>query len=108
MAVPRSRIIDLLKVQCGIFHTTFNPDRLRLGTKILHQRLRGSAVASYYPRRIGTTQDLRRLYPDFDVVDEQEDDWLEKMKVAKIKGKAPPKKKRTAGESKKFGGKRRS
>ncbi|OCL04691.1 hypothetical protein AOQ84DRAFT_399958 [Glonium stellatum] len=100
MAVPRSRVLDLLKVQCRVFNATFNPDRLRLGTKILHQRLRGPSVAAYYPPRVGTVQDLRKLYPEWDVPDDAEDDWLEHLQIAKTRGKGPPKKKRTAaGES---------
>ncbi|ORY17617.1 mitochondrial ribosomal subunit S27-domain-containing protein [Clohesyomyces aquaticus] len=106
MAVPRSRILDLLKVQCRIFGTTYNPSGLRLGTRILNERLKGPAVASYYPPRIGTTKQLRRLYPDFEILDEKEEDWLEHMQIAKSRGKAPPKKKRTAAESKKFHKKR--
>ncbi|KAF2474300.1 uncharacterized protein BDR25DRAFT_281178 [Lindgomyces ingoldianus] len=106
MAVLRSRILDLMKVQCRIFSNTFNPDRLRLGTRILHERLKGESVASYYPPRIGTTKHLRRLYPQYEILDEKEEDWLEHMQIAKSRGKAPPKKKRTAAESKKFHKKR--
>ncbi|OCK82819.1 hypothetical protein K432DRAFT_292372 [Lepidopterella palustris CBS 459.81] len=102
MSIPRSRVLDLMKVQCRIFNTTFNPTQQRLGTKILNQRLRGPAVASYYPPRVGTIQDLRKLYPQYDVPDDEEDEWLEHMQIAKSRGKGPPKKKRTAAESKKF------
>ncbi|OCK89629.1 uncharacterized protein K441DRAFT_667242 [Cenococcum geophilum 1.58] len=103
MSVARSRVLDLLKVQCRVFNTTFNPERLRLGNKVLHQRLRGPSVAAYYPPRVGTVQDLRKLYPEYDVPDDAEDDWLEHLQIAKSRGKGPPKKKRTAAESKKFG-----
>ncbi|KAF2181858.1 cora-domain-containing protein [Zopfia rhizophila CBS 207.26] len=96
MAVPRSRVLDLMKVQCHIFNTTFNPNRLRLGTKILHERLKGPSVASYYPPRIGTVKQLRRLYPEYEIWDDKEQDWLEHMQIARSRGKAPPKKKRTA------------
>jgi hypothetical protein len=107
MAVPRSRILDLMKVQCRVFNTTFNPDRLRLGSRILHQRLRGPAIASYYPPRIGTIQQLRRLYPEYEVIDEKEEEWLEHLQIQTSRGKAPPKKKKTAAESKKFGKKKK-
>ncbi|KAF2106747.1 mitochondrial ribosomal subunit S27-domain-containing protein [Lophiotrema nucula] len=106
MAVPRSRVLDLLKVQCRIFNTTYNPQALRMGTRILHERLKGDAVAEYYPPRIGTIKQLRLLYPDYEVRDEKEDEWLEHMQIARSRGKAPPKKKRTAAESKKFTKKR--
>ncbi|KUJ09117.1 uncharacterized protein LY89DRAFT_676482 [Mollisia scopiformis] len=108
MAVPRSRILDLMKVQCRIFSTTFNPEGLRLGNKILRQRLKGPALASYYPRKVATIQDLQKLYPEFDeFIDEAEEDRLEGIKILKARGKGAPKKKRTAEESKKFKGKKR-
>ncbi|CAN9387072.1 unnamed protein product [Alternaria sp. RS040] len=102
MAVPRQRVLDLMRVQCNVFNTTYNPERLRLGSRILHQRLKGPAVASYYPPRIGTISQLRSLYPEHQIIDEEEEDWLEHLNVAKSRGKGAPKKKRTAAESKKF------
>lgn len=108
MAVPRSRILDLMRVQCRIFSTTFNPERLRLGNKILRQRLKGPAMASYYPRKVATIQDIAKMYPEFeDVIDEEEEDRLEGIKILKARGKGAPKKKRTAEESKKFKGKKK-
>ncbi|KAF2253946.1 hypothetical protein BU26DRAFT_561208 [Trematosphaeria pertusa] len=106
MAVPRQRILDLMKVQCRVFNTTYNPERLRLGSRILHQRLKGPSVASYYPPRIGAISQLRKLYPKFEIIDEEEEDWIEHLNMARSRGKAPPKKKRTAAESKKFTKKR--
>ncbi|KAL6704595.1 hypothetical protein ACN47E_008105 [Coniothyrium glycines] len=106
MAVPRQRMLDLLRVQCKVFATTYNPQRLRLGSRILHQRLKGPSVASYYPPRIGTISQLRSLYPENELIDEDEEDWIEHLNVAKSRGKGPPKKKRTAAESKKFNKKR--
>merc|ERR1711874_764884 len=73
MAVPRQRVLDLMRVQCKVFNTTYNPERIRLGSRILHQRLRGPAVASYYPPRIGTISQLRSLYPEHQIIDEEED-----------------------------------
>ncbi|KAH7386747.1 mitochondrial ribosomal protein-like protein of the small subunit [Phaeosphaeria sp. MPI-PUGE-AT-0046c] len=102
MAVPRQRILDLMRVQCKVFNTTYNPERLRLGSRILHQRLKGPSVASYYPPRIGTTAQLRSLYPHNEILDDKEEDWLEHLTVARSRGKSTPKKKRTAAESKKF------
>ncbi|KAF2680252.1 mitochondrial ribosomal protein-like protein of the small subunit [Lentithecium fluviatile CBS 122367] len=106
MAVPRSRVLDLMRVQCRVFNTTYNPERIRVGSRILHQRLKGPSVASYYPPRIGTVKHLRKLYPEFEVMDDAEEDWLEHLNVAKSRGKGAPKKKRTAAESKKFHKKR--
>ncbi|RDL38215.1 Uncharacterized protein BP5553_02555 [Venustampulla echinocandica] len=103
MAVPRSRILDLMKAQCRIFSHTFNPEGLRLGNKVLRQRLKGPALASYYPRKMATFKDLQKVYgPEFETYDEAEEDRLEKIKILKARGKGAPKKKRTAADSKKF------
>jgi hypothetical protein len=70
------------QVQCRIFSTTFNPEGLRLGNKVLRQRLKGPALASYYPRKMGTIQDLQRLYAEhLEIMDEGEEDRLEKIKM---------------------------
>ncbi|KAM0719164.1 hypothetical protein Q7P37_005069 [Cladosporium fusiforme] len=107
MSVPRSRIVDLLKVQCNIFGTIFNPTGERLGNKILRQRLRGPALASYYPRRVATYKDLQKLYPGFETYNEFEEDRLEHVQITKSRGKGAPKKRRTIAESKKFNSKKR-
>ncbi|KAK2825688.1 hypothetical protein FQN49_007465 [Arthroderma sp. PD_2] len=112
MAAPRSRMLDLLKAQCRIFSHNFNPQNLRLGNKILRQRLRGAALAAYYPRKSVTFRDLEDAYrpmgletfdPEklfheemsqmYDLLDPTHtyDLWGRKSR-----GKGPPKKKRTA------------
>ncbi|MCJ1224236.1 mitochondral 37S ribosomal protein S27 [Toensbergia leucococca] len=107
MSVARSRILDLMKVQCRIFSTTYNPERLRTGNKILRQRLRGPSMAAYYPRRPVTLRDLRDAYPGFETWDDDEEERLEAIQLTKQRGKGAPKKKRTAEESKKLAGKRK-
>jgi len=84
------------QVQCGIFSTIFNPTGERLGNKILRQRLRGPALAAYYPRRVATFKDLQKLYPGFETYNQFEEDRLEHLQIAKSRGKGAPKKKRTA------------
>jgi hypothetical protein len=69
----------LLQVQCKVFSTTFNPEGLRLGNKVLRQRLRGPALASYYPRKIVTLRDLQKKFPDLETFDEKEEDRLEHL-----------------------------
>ncbi|KAK5134907.1 hypothetical protein LTR08_005997 [Meristemomyces frigidus] len=107
MAVPRARILDLMKVQSRIFSTIFNPAAARLGNKILRQRLKGPSLAAYYPRRVATFKDLKALYPGHEMYDETEEDRLEHIQIQKSKGKGAPKKKRSKNESKKKGGKKR-
>ncbi|KAI4184116.1 MAG: hypothetical protein L6R41_004970 [Letrouitia leprolyta] len=103
MAVPRSRILDLMKVQCRIFSSTFNPERLRTGNKVLRGRLKGPSVAAYYPRRVVTFKDLRNLFPDLETWDDDEEDRLENVSLyeeltiaLKARGKGAPKKKSAA------------
>ncbi|APA05853.1 hypothetical protein SS1G_01762 [Sclerotinia sclerotiorum 1980 UF-70] len=109
MSVAKSRLLELMKVQCRIFSTTFNPDRLRTGNKILRQRLKGPALAAYYPRKMATIKDLQKAYDEYDVetYDDDEEDRFEHITILKARGKGAPKKKRTAEDSKKFKGKKR-
>merc|ERR1711881_511764 len=106
MSVPRQRILDLMKVQSRIFSTIFNPAAQRLGNKVLRQRLRGPSLAAYYPRRVATFKNLRALYPNHELYDEDEEDRLEHIQIAKSRGKGAPKKK-TAAESRKKPGKKK-
>ncbi|MCJ1279613.1 mitochondral 37S ribosomal protein S27 [Puttea exsequens] len=111
MSVPRARLLDLMKVQCRIFSQTFNPEGLRTGNRVLRQRLRGPNIAQYYPRRLATVKDLRKAFKHFpeemDTWDEEEEERLDHIALAKQRGKGAPKKKRTADESKKNKGKKR-
>ncbi|KAF2095036.1 hypothetical protein NA57DRAFT_14750, partial [Rhizodiscina lignyota] len=77
---------------CRIFNTTFNPEGLRLGNKVLRQRLRGPSMAAYYPRRIGTIKQFRAKYPAFEIEDEAEEERVDKIRQMKLRGKGAPKK----------------
>jgi hypothetical protein len=70
----------------------------RLGNKVLRQRLRGPALAAYYPRRSASVEDVLNEFKRFDLegFNEAEDDRLENVQFAKLRGKGAPKKKRTA------------
>lgn len=48
---------------------------------MLRQRLRGPTLAAYYPRKVATLKDLQNLYPAFEVVNDAEEDRLNKIKV---------------------------
>ncbi|OJJ41998.1 hypothetical protein ASPZODRAFT_162407 [Penicilliopsis zonata CBS 506.65] len=102
MPRPPNRLLELAKTQCRIFSTTFNPQGLRLGNKILRQRLRGPTLAAWYPKKIVTFRDLQDICKSQDLVtfDELEDDREEAIQVAKLRGKGRPKKKRTPSEPK--------
>lgn len=85
-----------LQTQCKIFSTAFNPEGVRTGNKILRQRLRGPALAAYYPRKVATINDVRKAYPELLTWDEKEEVRLETVAITKARGKGAPKKKRTA------------
>lgn len=72
-----------MQVQCRIFSTTFNPEGLRTGNKVLRQRLKGPALAAYYPRRVATTKDLQKAFAGLDVEtwDEKEEERLEGLQM---------------------------
>ncbi|KAK4043579.1 mitochondrial ribosomal subunit S27-domain-containing protein [Parachaetomium inaequale] len=103
MAVPRARLLDLMRAQCELFATTFNPEGVRTGNKILRQRLRGPALASYYPRKVMTFRDFQDEFKplELEIEEEGEVDRLEHIAALKARGKSAPKKKREANTSKK-------
>jgi len=71
-------VTDETQVQCRVFATTFNPDGIRMGNKILRQRLRGPAMAAYYPPKGPTIQDLRKEFgSQFQFIDEDELAWAD-------------------------------
>ncbi len=70
-----------MQAQCKVFSTTYNPDGIRMGNKILRQRLRGSAMIAYYPRKVYTTRDLLKEFAPLELVvdDEAEEDRLDHL-----------------------------
>ncbi|KAK5069856.1 hypothetical protein LTS08_006793 [Lithohypha guttulata] len=102
-SVAKSRLLDLTRTQCNLFQTTFNPERLRTGNKILRQRLKGPSLAAYYPRKPSTLRDLQDDFNKLDLItyDEDEEYRLEGIQIAKFRGKGAPKKKRVADTTKK-------
>lgn len=71
---------DASQTRCRIFATTYNPDGVRMGNKILRQRLRGPALAAYYPRKMVDLKDLTKEFgPALEFVDEDEEDRQESL-----------------------------
>ncbi|KAK4237647.1 mitochondrial ribosomal subunit S27-domain-containing protein [Achaetomium macrosporum] len=103
MSVPRARLLDLMRARCELFATTFNPEGIRTGNKILRQRLKGPALASYYPRKIMTFRDFQKEFKplELEVENEEELDRLEHIAALKARGKGAPKKKKTKDVKKK-------
>ncbi|KAK8221004.1 mitochondrial ribosomal subunit S27-domain-containing protein [Phyllosticta capitalensis] len=106
MTVPRNRIVDLMRAQCKVFNNVFNPEGVRMGTSVLRQRLIGPSVAAYYPRKVGTYQDFKKLYAEWESIDIDEFEREEHVAGRKARGKGAPKKKRTAPDFKKGGKKK--
>ncbi|KAK2780306.1 mitochondral 37s ribosomal protein [Colletotrichum kahawae] len=93
MSVPRARLLDLMKARCEVFATTFNPERIRTGNKILRQRLKGPALAAYYPRKVLTVRDVQKEFgPELTTLDLAELDRLDHIAGLKARGKSAPKK----------------
>jgi small subunit ribosomal protein S33 len=99
MSVPRARLLELMKVglfhyyldvkglanplqtQCQIFSSTYNPENVRAGNKVLRQRLRGSVLVQYYPPRLVTFKDLAKSFEPMgmSMVNKEEQDRLQKI-----------------------------
>ncbi|KAK0626140.1 mitochondrial ribosomal subunit S27-domain-containing protein [Immersiella caudata] len=101
MSVPRARLLDLMKAQCQLFSTTFNPEGLRLGNKVLRKRLLGPSFVSYYPPKLVTHKDMLREFAPFELtIDNQKEDMRrDHIAGLKFRGKSAPKKIRTAPDA---------
>ncbi|KAG5917727.1 hypothetical protein E4U61_002463 [Claviceps capensis] len=107
MSVPRARLLDLMKARCQVFATNFNPEGVRMGNKVLRQRLRGPSLVTYYPPKVATVKDLNREFgPHLQTWDDAEQDRLEYIDELKKRGKGAPKKKRGPPSNEKHGKKR--
>ncbi|KAK3997177.1 mitochondrial ribosomal subunit S27-domain-containing protein [Cladorrhinum sp. PSN332] len=108
MSVPRARLLSLMKAQCELFSTTYNPEGIRLGNKILRQRLKGPSLAAYYPKKMFKFREFQEEFGQLDLIveDDAELARLEHVAALKTRGKGAPKKKSgapdpTAGKKKK-------
>jgi hypothetical protein len=49
-----------------------------MGNKVLRQRLRGPSLAAYYPRKVATIKDVKRIFgPHLTTWDDAEEDRFE-------------------------------
>lgn len=63
---PLTYLTLSLQLQCRIYNQLYNPLCIRTGNKILRERLRGPAMAAYYPRRMATIKDVQMMYPELE------------------------------------------
>ena len=106
----RERLLELQKLQCDIFQTSFNPTAARTGAKYLRARLRGPSMIEYYPPTLSISRvnDMiakeRDLFMELDegrepifLADEAEEQRLADVASLKARGKGKPKKARKPG-----------
>lgn len=73
-ALPTAaRLQQLTKLRASVFGTTYNPDSLRTGSKILKARLRGPAMLRYYGERISGWAGINAAVPGLELKDVAEE-----------------------------------
>ena len=73
MSVAASRLMALAKLRATIFGTTWNPESLRTGSKILKARLRGPSMLRYYGDRLSGFAGLNNAIPGLELKDVAEE-----------------------------------
>lgn len=69
-ALPSAaRLQALTKLRSEVFGTTYNPESLRTGSKVLKARLRGPAMLRYYGQRISGWAGLNAAVPNLQLRD---------------------------------------
>jgi small subunit ribosomal protein S33 len=95
----RARLLDLARLRCSIFNTTFNPTSTRTGAKYLRARLRGPSMVQYYPERL-SMRHLNAMFPEApSIPDLKEMQRVEDVETKKARGKGAPKKAKSKGMS---------
>ncbi|KAK4053036.1 mitochondral 37S ribosomal protein S27 [Microbotryomycetes sp. JL201] len=73
LALPSAaRLQQLVKLRAQVFGTTYNPDSLRTGSKVLKARLRGPAMLRYYGDRLSGWAGLNKAVPGLNLIDHEE------------------------------------
>jgi len=84
-------LFSLLQTRAQIFQTAFNPTSIRTGAKYLRRRVRGPSMLAYYPPKLDIPKAIR-MFPDLELVDDDEQTRLEDIEYRRKRGKGPPKK----------------
>lgn len=84
---PSPNPLTSAQKRATIFNTSYNPLNTRTGAKVLRQRLKGPAVAAYYPPRPTSFKILQGMYPGYEAVDEPEAERLDHIAIVKQRGK---------------------
>ncbi|PWN54091.1 hypothetical protein IE53DRAFT_372677 [Violaceomyces palustris] len=103
-APTASTLAPLKALQSKVFGTIHNPDQLRIGSKVLKQRLVGPSMLTYYPPTIDLASLTKTVPAVGKLVHFREVQRLKDVERKKMLGKGPPKKgegRRAAMKSKK-------
>ncbi|KAM0792426.1 hypothetical protein ACM66B_005103 [Microbotryomycetes sp. NB124-2] len=93
LALPSAaRLQQLVKLRTQVFGTTYNPDSLRTGSKVLKARLRGPAMLNYYGQRLSGWAGLNKAVPGLNLIDHHENQRLIDLEAKRKRGKVTPKK----------------
>ncbi|ORY72589.1 mitochondrial ribosomal subunit S27-domain-containing protein [Leucosporidium creatinivorum] len=87
-----ARLQALTKLRSEVFGTTYNPESLRTGSKVLKARLRGPAMLRYYGERISGWAGLNAAVPNLQLRDLAEETRLIDLETRRKRGKVTPKK----------------
>lgn len=82
-----ARLQQLTKLRASVFETTYNPESLRLGNKVLKARLRGPAMLRYYGERISGWAGLNAAVPNLELKDIAEETRLIDLETRRKRGK---------------------
>ena len=65
-------MLTVLQAQCDVFSTTYNPEGIRTGNKILRQRLKGPSLAAYYPKKMLKFRDFQEEFGQLELLIEDD------------------------------------
>lgn len=82
-----ARLQALTKLRSTVFETTYNPESLRTGSKVLKARLRGPAMLRYYGERISGWAGLNAAVPGLELKDIAEETRLIDLETRRKRGK---------------------
>src|SRR4051794_30339708 len=92
MSQATTRLAQLTQLSCKVFSNVYNPTCARTGNKIIRQRLIGSTLTSYNPKKLVHFRDIQALYPQLGLVNLEEKERLDEIARRKRRGKGAPKK----------------
>ncbi|CCE85216.1 Piso0_004798 [Millerozyma farinosa CBS 7064] len=92
----KARLEQVKKLSSEIFGSTWNPNNIRNGSKILQAPLKGPQLVNYYGVNdtMPTFQDFKKWFPELKLVDPREAYRVKMVEDRKKRNKGAPKKKK--------------